>query len=203
MPGPHFPVFLWWWQTWLHSGDTHSIPPADRGLPGCRSPPSAKRRCPCGSGAPLGFTHTRRHPGLPGKNVFNLFSTCICPASIWKLVLHVGRTEEPLAKFCSSRNCCDQSWHPSFHREVVQARRVENFLILPGQKLSTSKLSALPPSAVRPHDSRVWQARQLCTSSSPLTHIWQKELVSQAHKENQLKKSKWPFCPRTQVFSSH
>lgn len=81
---------------------------------------------------------------------------------------------------------CDQSWHLPFHKEVVQTWRVGNFL-LPRQNLTTSKLSALCPSAVWPHDSQLWQARQLCTSLSPLTHIWQKELISQVHKENQLK----------------
>lgn len=43
-----------------------ALPPHCRlGLTGVQQPRSAKRRCLCCTGAPLGFMHTRRHPSQP------------------------------------------------------------------------------------------------------------------------------------------
>lgn len=90
------------------------------------------------------------------------------------------------AKFWSSHNCCDQSWHLPFHKAVVQMQRVENFLILPGQKLTTSKLSALHPSNyLAPRQSGVISKAATYFIFSP--DIWQKELIFLAHEKNQLK----------------
>lgn len=121
--------------------------------------------------------------------MFNLVSTCILPASIRKPASHACRTEQPSAKFCSSCTCLCSELTPAISQGDCTNVEVSYsyFLILPGHKWTTFNLSAWRPSAVWPHDSQVWQARQRHTSSSPLTRTWQQELISQVRKENQLK----------------
>lgn len=94
-----------------------------------------------------------------GKNVLDLVSTAF-------VLLQYGNLHymsEHITLSSQEPNfvppCWDQRWQLPFHKEFVEIWRVEDFLILPGQKLTTSNPSA------------AWSTRGRCDKQVKLLHL--------------------------------